>query len=109
MRGRTIANVGMVAAFTAVCLAGISFLAIGLGLEVPGKGGWRLNADFLAAEGVVPEADVALNGVKVGRVVAITGHPGSATVTMAINGDVRLRQDVKAMARPKTQLGEKFV
>jgi phospholipid/cholesterol/gamma-HCH transport system substrate-binding protein len=99
----------MVAAFTAVCLAGISFLAVALGLEVPGKGGWRLNADFAAAEGLVPEADVALNGVKVGRVVGIAGHPTSATVEMAINSDIRLRQDVKAVVRPKTQIGEKFV
>ena len=77
MRRRTLANIGMVAAFSAVCLAGISFLAVGLGLEVPFKGGWHLNANFAAAEGVVPEADVDVSGVHVGRVVGISGHSGS--------------------------------
>jgi virulence factor Mce-like protein len=112
MRGRSVANLAMVAAFTAGCLAGLSFLAIGLGLEVPGKGGWRLSADFAAAEGLVPEADVSLNGVRVGRVVTIAGQGaggGGSTVQMAINSDVHLRQDVKAVVRPKTQIGEKYV
>jgi phospholipid/cholesterol/gamma-HCH transport system substrate-binding protein len=113
MRARSAANLAMIAVFTAGCLAGLSFLAIGLGLEVPGKGGWKLNADFAAAEGLVPEADVSLNGVKVGRVVNISGQGagggGGSTVQMAINSDVQLRQDVKAMVRPKTQIGEKYV
>jgi phospholipid/cholesterol/gamma-HCH transport system substrate-binding protein len=42
-------------------------------------------------------------------VVDISGHPASATVEMAINSDIRLRQDVKAIVRPKTQIGEKYV
>jgi len=109
MRGRTIANIGMVSAFTAGCLAGITFLAVGLGLEVPGKGGWHLNADFAAAEGVVQEADVDVSGVRVGRVVGISGHNGGSTVEMAIDNGVHLRRDVRAVVRPKTQLGEKFV
>lgn len=109
MRGRTIANIAMVSAFAAACLAGISFLAVGLGLEVPGKGGWHLNASFSAAEGVVPEADVDVSGVHVGRVVGIFGHSGSTTVQMAINSDIHLRQDVRAVVRPKTQLGEKYI
>lgn len=113
MRARSVANLAIIAVFTAGCLAGLSFLAIGLGLEVPGKSGWKLNADFAAAEGLVPEADVSLNGVKVGRVVTITGQGAGggsgATVQMAINTDVHLRQDVKAVVRPKTQIGEKYV
>ena len=109
MRRRTLANIGMVAAFSAVCLAGISFLAVGLGLEVPFKGGWHLNANFAAAEGVVPEADVDVSGVHVGRVVGINGHNGSTTIQMAINNGIHLRQDVRAVVRPKTQLGEKYV
>jgi len=110
VRGRTIANVAMVGAFTGVCLVGISFLAVSLGLEVPGKGGWRLNADFAAAEGLVPEADVSLSGVKVGRVVNVATSDGSAArVQMSIDSGIRLRQDVKAVVRPKTQLGEKYV
>ncbi|HEX6548155.1 MAG TPA: MlaD family protein [Candidatus Dormibacteraeota bacterium] len=110
MRPRTISNLVMVAAFAGVCLAGIVFLAVSLGLEVPGKGGYRLEADFAAAEGLVGQADVAVAGVKVGRVVAIRpSADGGTVVEMRINSDVKLRRDVRAVVRPKSQIGEKYV
>lgn len=110
MRKRTVTNVVMVAAFAAVCTAGLAFLAVGLGLEVPGKGGWALSANFAAAEGLVTQADVDVSGVKVGRVVAIRhGDDGGTVVEMRIDGGVRLRKDVQAMVRPKSQIGEKYV
>ena len=110
MRGRTLANLVLVTAFAAVCIGGLTMLAVGLGLEVPGKGGYRMTADFASAEGLVTQADVAVSGVKVGRVVNVAsdGH-GGTVVDMRINGDVQLRQDVRAVVRPKTQLGEKYV
>lgn len=103
-------NIAMVSAFTAVCVAGIAFLAVGLGLEVPGKGGWALSANFDAAEGLVTQADVDVSGVKVGRVVGIRhAEDGGTVVDMRIDNGIRLRKDVQAMIRPKTQLGEKYV
>ncbi len=100
----------MFAGFAAICLAGLSFLAVGLGLEVPGRGGWKLTADFASAEGLVGQADVAVAGVKVGRVVDVSsdGH-GGTLVEMRIDDGVRLRSDTRAIVRPKSQLGEKYV
>ena len=110
MTRRTITNIVAVSAFAAFCIAGISFLAVGLGLEVPGKGGWALSANFAAAEGLVTQADVAVSGVKVGRVVGVRhAADGGTIVDMRINDDVRLRKDVQAVVRPKSQLGEKYV
>jgi len=110
MRGRTIANIGMVAAFAALCLGGLSFLAVGLGLEVPGKGGSNLSADFATTEGLVTQADVSVAGVKVGRVVNVTGDGhGGTRVDMKVDPNVQLRQDVRAVVRPKSQLGEQYV
>ena len=110
MRARTITNIVLVSAFTALCLGGLSFLAVGLGLEVPGKGGYRLSADFATTEGLVTQADVAVAGVKVGRVVDVAsdGH-GGTRVDMRIDPSVQLRQDVRAVVRPKSQLGEQYV
>jgi phospholipid/cholesterol/gamma-HCH transport system substrate-binding protein len=107
---RSVTNIVIVSAFAVLCVAGLSFLAVGLGLEVPGKGGWTLSADFAAPEGLVTQADVAVSGVKVGRVVGIRddGH-GGTVVEMRINDDIRLRRDVQAIVRPKSQLGEKYV
>jgi virulence factor Mce-like protein len=107
---RTLTNLVLVSAFTAVCLAGISFLAVSLGLEVPGKGGYRLEADFASAEGIVNQADVDIAGVKVGRVVGVRpSSDGGVIVDMRIDNGIRLRRDVRAVVRPKTQLGEKYV
>ncbi len=110
MTRRTVTSIVMVSAFSAICLLGISFLAIGLGLEVPGKGGWALSANFSAAEGLVTQADVDVSGVKVGRVVGIRhADDGGTLVEMRINDDIHLRKDVRAVVRPKSQLGEKYV
>jgi len=110
MRTRTLTSLVMVSAFAAVCVAGLAFLAVGLGLEVPGKGGWALSANFAAAEGLVTQADVSVSGVKVGRVVGIRhASDGGTIVDMRINSDVSLRRDVQAIVRPKSQLGEKYV
>ncbi len=110
MRKRTLSSLVMVAVFSAVCIAGIAFLAVGLGLEVPGKGGWALSANFAAAEGLVTQADVSVSGVKVGRVVGIRhATDGGTIVDMRIDNSVSLRRDVQAIVRPKSQLGEKYV
>ena len=110
MRRRTLSSLVIVSAFAAVCVAGIAFLAIGLGLEVPGKAGWALSANFAAAEGLVTQADVSVAGVKVGRVVGIRhASDGGTVVDMRIDDDISLRKDVQAIVRPKSQLGEKYV
>src|SRR5436305_13661291 len=58
----------------------------------------------------VPPAEVRVSGFHVGTVLAIDdGNDGRALVRMALQPDIRLRQDTRAVIRPKTLLGEKFV
>jgi phospholipid/cholesterol/gamma-HCH transport system substrate-binding protein len=82
-----------------------------MGLEVPGlRQGWRLEASFAAAEGLVPQSDVDVSGVRVGRVVRVAGDgQGGVLVSMVIDHGVRLRQDTTASVRPKSLVGETFV
>ena len=111
MRRRTTANLAMVGAFALLCVGGLGFLAVSMGLNVPGvQLGWRLEASFAGVQGLVPQSDVDVSGVRVGRVTAISADgAGGALVDMEIDRGVRLRQDVRAVLRPKTAIGEKFV
>jgi len=101
----------MVGAFALLCVGGLGFLAVSMGLNVPGvQLGWRLEASFAGVQGLVPQSDVDVSGVRVGRVTAISADgAGGALVDMEIDRGVRLRQDVRAVLRPKTAIGEKFV
>src|SRR5262245_53938560 len=102
MRGRTLTGVAMVGAFALLCVGGLAFLAVSMGLDVPGvqglSGSWRLEAGFAGVEGLVGQSDVDVSGVRVGRVTAITPDAhGGVVVTMLIDRDVRLRQDTRAL------------
>lgn len=100
----------MVTVFAAVCLAALGFIALNMGLHGPWSQQYLLNADFSSANGLVPQAEVRVSGVHVGNVLEIIdAGDGGTLVKMALQPDVRLRQDVHAVIRPKTTLGEKFV
>jgi virulence factor Mce-like protein len=101
----------MVGAFAMLCVGGLGFLAVSMGLEVPGlRQGWRLEASFAGVQGLVPQSDVDVAGVHVGRVTAVAPDPqGGAIVTMVIDQGVHLRQDTRALLRPKTPIGEKYI
>ena len=107
---RTVASVVMVIAFAALCLFGLGFIALNMGLHGPWSNEFALNAEFASANGLVPQAEVRVSGVHVGTVLAIgDANDGGALVHMALQPDIRLRQDTRAVIRPKTLLGEKFV
>ena len=101
----------MVGVFAALCVGGLCFLAVSMGLEVPGiRQGWLLNASFAGVEGLVAQSDVDVAGVKAGRVAGIAADgQGGALVSMVIDPGVHLRQDTRALLRPKTLIGEKYV
>lgn len=110
MTHRIFVSVVMVIAFAAVCLGGLGFIALNMGLHGPWSNEFALNADFATANGLVPQAEVRVSGVHVGTVLEITdANDGGALVKMALQPSVHLRQDVRAVIRPKTMLGEKFV
>jgi phospholipid/cholesterol/gamma-HCH transport system substrate-binding protein len=110
MRRGTFLNLIVVVAFAVFCVGGIGFLAVGMGMQVPGlRQGWRLEASFAQADGLVSQADVDLAGVKVGKVLGISQQGGDALVSMQIDPQVHLRTDVRAYVRPKSLIGEKYV
>src|SRR5438552_785226 len=100
----------MVLLFAAVCLGGLSLIALNMGLRGPWSNEFALSAEFTTANGLVPQAEVRVSGVHVGTVTAINDSGGGdALVRMALQPGIRLRQDTRAVIRPKTLLGEKFV
>lgn len=110
MPKRTVVSVVMVLAFASACLFALWFVAINMGLRGPWTQEFTLKAEFDSANGLVPQAEVRVSGVHVGRVTEINGsQAGGALVTMELQPGVALRQDTRAVIRPKTLLGEKFV
>src|SRR5256885_12322156 len=110
MARRTFVSVVMVMAFAAACLFGLGFIALNMGLHGPWSNEFAVNAEVASANGLVPQAEVRVSGVHVGTVLAIDdANDGGALVRMALQPDIRLRQDARAVIRPKTLLGEKFV
>src|ERR1700704_3168544 len=110
MPRRTIVSVTMVVLFAAVCLGGLGLIALNMGLRGPWSNEFALSAEFTSANGLVPQAEVRVSGVHVGTVTAISdSKEGDALVQMALQPGIQLRQDTRAVIRPKTLLGEKFV
>jgi virulence factor Mce-like protein len=100
----------MVVAFAAACLFGLGYIALNMGLHGPWSNEFALNAEFASANGLVPQAEVRVSGVHVGTVLTISdASDGGALVKMALQPNIQLRQDTRAVIRPKTLLGEKFV
>ena len=111
IRKRALTDLAIVIAFAAICVGGLGYLAIGMGLPVPFvQQGWTLKARFLHAEGLVPQSDVYESGVHVGKVLSVQadGSQG-AIVTMRIDSGVSLHQDVRAYVEPKTSIGDTYV
>jgi phospholipid/cholesterol/gamma-HCH transport system substrate-binding protein len=103
-------DLAVVAAFGAICVAGLGYLAIGMGMPVPFvQHGWALKATFLHAEGIVAQSDVYESGVHVGKVVSIQPQGHGAIVTMRIDPGVSLRRDVRAYVEPKTSIGDTYI
>jgi phospholipid/cholesterol/gamma-HCH transport system substrate-binding protein len=110
MLRRTFVSVLMVVVFAAACLFGLGYIALNMGLHGPWSDEFALNAEFASANGLVPQAEVRVSGVHVGTVLTISDAPdGGALVKMALQPNIQLRQDTRAVIRPKTLLGEKFV
>jgi phospholipid/cholesterol/gamma-HCH transport system substrate-binding protein len=110
MPKRTIVSVVLVIAFASVCLGGLGFIAVNMGLSGPWNSDFQLKAEFSSANGLVPQSEVRVSGVHVGTVVAIGDSPeGGALVSMRLQPGIQLRQGTRAVIRPKTLLGEKFV
>jgi len=110
VRPGTMTNLALLAGFAAVCLGGIAYLAVNIGLRYPGESGYQLNAVFKDASGVVPQDEVRIAGVKVGSVLSVAPtSDGSTQVAMLLEPQYQVRSDVRAVLRPKSLLGTVYV
>lgn len=108
--GKTLASLALVSAFAVVCLSGIGYLALNMGLGTPFSSDLRLQADFASADGLVPLDDVRVSGVQVGKVRSLkAASDGGTLVSMSIQPGVVLPDGTRAVVRPKSLLGEQFV
>ncbi|CAB4734718.1 MAG: MCE family protein [Actinobacteria bacterium] len=71
---------------------------------------YLVEAQFEGVGGIYPRADVDLLGTRVGRVKELHPGPGSGTtVVLAIDRDVEIPTDVRAIIGSKSAIGEGFV
>jgi phospholipid/cholesterol/gamma-HCH transport system substrate-binding protein len=91
-------------------LGGIQNLPLPGGADLGGHP-YTVKARFADVLDLVPQASVRVNDVAVGRVsdIALAADGWSATVTMKVNGAVRLPANAYAELEQSSLLGEKYV
>lgn len=73
-------------------------------------GGYELRGTFAAAgQGLLSGSDVKIRGVNVGEVANIRLVDNRALIRLRIQDDTQIPETAKAVIRPKTLFGEKFV
>jgi len=97
--------------FLLLGILSLAYISINLGkLEIIGKEGYTVYAEFDKAGGIKPNAVVEMAGVEVGTVksVSITGEY-RARVQLNINLSIKLQEDVIASIKTKGLIGEQYV
>ncbi|MET9800513.1 MCE family protein [Streptomyces sp. NPDC006368] len=91
-------------------LSGIEQLPLPGGADL-GDDAYEVTAEFADVLSLVPNSAVKVNDVAVGRVTRIdlTGGAWSATVTLRVNGGVRLPANAYAHLEQSSLLGEKYI
>lgn len=97
--------------FAFTCFGLVLFLWVSFGGPVPLRPqGYRVNVSFNEAVQLATEADVRISGVPVGKVKKVTPERGRTGAELQIDGRYApLPDDVKAILRSKTLLGETYV
>jgi phospholipid/cholesterol/gamma-HCH transport system substrate-binding protein len=118
MRAATAVSSAVTAAMLAAAVAGCGSGGFGGIYSIPLPGGanlgshpYQVTARFADALDLVPQSAVKVNDVSVGRVTGISLPRGSwtASVTMLINGSVRLPANAIAQVEQSSLLGEQFI
>ncbi len=100
-------TVGLFLLIGIVCLG---YISVKLGrLEVMSGNYYTVHATFENAGGIKTGSSVEIAGVGVGRVKTVKLDNYQALVTMEIEKDIKLQDDVEASIRTKGLIGEKFV
>lgn len=97
--------------FLLLGILSLAYISINLGkLEIIGREGYTVYADFEKAGGIKPKAMVEMAGVEVGTVksIGITSDY-RARVELTIDKDIKLQEDAIASIKTKGLIGEQFV
>jgi virulence factor Mce-like protein len=103
--------VAAAAAFVLSCVGLMIFVWTQFGGTIPFSAqGYRIHGLFRETGLLVPNADVRISGVNVGKVASVQNRGLSSFVTMDINKDFApIPKDTRAIIRQKTLLGEAYV
>ena len=98
-------------AFSLSCIGLIIFVWTQFGGSIPfAAQGYRISAVFQETGLLVPNADVRISGVNVGKVASVEARGINSLVTMDIQHQYApLPRDTRAILREKTLLGEAYV
>ncbi|HUQ38646.1 MAG TPA: MCE family protein [Acidimicrobiales bacterium] len=103
------ATVIKLVAFVAVCLAFTGWLATTIGNITPFQDTYALSATFDDVTGLLPNDNVKVAGVVVGKVRRVELVKGRARVTFAVRDEVTLPTDTQASIRWRNLLGQRYV
>ena len=96
--------------FLLIGLLSLGYLSFNLGkIELWSPPGYTVNAAFANVGGLKTNSDVTMAGVNIGQVAAIRLKDGRALVTLRVEKDVRLEEDVIASIKTKGLIGDKYI
>jgi len=104
---RTDIIVGIFVLAGAICLG---YLAIRLGkVELFGATGYPVYADFSSVAGLKIGDPAEIAGVRIGKVESLGLVDDRARVTLRVDSEIKLQDDVIASVRARGLIGDKFV
>jgi phospholipid/cholesterol/gamma-HCH transport system substrate-binding protein len=96
--------------FMLIGMVALAYLSLNLGnVDLLGRRGYRVFADFPSVGGLKTGASVEIAGVSIGRVDSIALRDYLARVTLRIDEGVKLQADAIVSIKTKGLIGEKFV
>ena len=99
-----------VGAFTVGGLMLLGGATAGLGnFHFGGSDDLILYAGFSQVVGLMPQSDVRLSGVLVGKVIKIANEGTGVTVTMSVDPEVKIPKQSKVSIASSGVMGEKFI
>ncbi len=101
-----------VGTFVLFCLLCVGYLTIKLGrMEFGTSSGYALEAQFSSVSGLRTGASVEIAGVRVGQVrqIRLDGDNPIAIVTLQMNNNIQLTDDVIASVKTSGLIGDKYI
>lgn len=97
------------AVFVTVCAVFTAYLAFTIGNVDPFRRTYALSATFADVTGLLPNDNVKVAGVAVGKVTDIRVVEGRARVELTVREGVRIPTDTEAAVRWRNLLGQRYV